>query len=194
MLPGQLKPEHTVAAVSLTTFEPMARCLVDHADSLGFDAGAMLNRVEAAGEQNAASAEWARAVREVEPLRTKLQTHFLSQEGRESQSFLQRAIAGSKAKKPALARSAGEMDIDEVRVCQVWVYGLASRLRACQQLAHEFAVSSGMTDPNTPLQGYDEERWDPRAPPWRDMESCVHVAAAKAGTETDIAWRRRAQS
>ena len=49
-------------------------------------------------------------------------------------------------------------------VCQVWMYGLASRLGACRAAAGEFATVAGMRDPNTPLLGgFDEERWDPTA-------------------------------
>ena len=89
-----------------------------------------------------------------------------------------------------LAPSAAEMDVDELRVCQVWMYGLASRLTACHRAASEFSIAAGMVDPNSPLKGYDEERWDPTEPPWQRMEICVHTQASKAGTEADTAWRQ----
>jgi len=85
---------------------------------------------------------------------------------------------------------AGAMDIDELRVCQIWMFGLASRLHECQQHAAQFARQVGMPDPNTPLRGYDEDRWDPLSTGWRQMEMCVHEQAAKASTETDAVWRR----
>ena len=83
------------------------------------------------------------------------------------------------------------MDIDELRVCQVWTYGLASRLEACRPQAHEFASAAGMRDANQPLLGYDEARWDPRTPVWQDMELCVNAQAERAGADCDAAWRRR---
>ena len=56
--------------------------------------------------------------------------------------------------------------------------------------AGDFAAAAGMSDPNSPLQGYDEARWDPNSPPWQAMEDCVHQQAAGAGTTADAAWRR----
>jgi hypothetical protein len=119
-LPTQLRPEHTEAAVSLPGFEPLAQCIPDRASAVNVDAGAMLDRVEAAGKQQAANAEWSRAVGDVEPLRHRLQESFLQQ--RSEPSFLQRALSRRAADGVALAPSAGEMELDELRVCQVWMY------------------------------------------------------------------------
>ena len=130
-----------------------------------------------AGARQQAEGEWQRATAEVEPLRQKLQDTFLSRT-----SWLGR-------RKPALAASASEMGIDEVRVCQVYVYGLASRLAACAPEAAAFAESANMRDVNSPLLGYDEARWDPTADLWRRMEMCVHRGAAAASTDLDRAWR-----
>lgn len=188
-LPTQLKTEHTEAAIGLPAFEPLAQCILDRAAAVGVDAGAMLDRVEAAGEQTLKSAEWTRAVQEVEPLRSRLQQGFLRGSQAEP-SLFRRAISRVKSDEVVLASSAGEMGIDELRVCQVWMYGLASRLSACQGKAGEFAAAAGMSDPNTPLLGYDSERWDPRSPVWSEMEACVHGQAGKAGTQADAAWRR----
>ena len=188
-LPTQLKTEHTEAAISLPGFEPLAQCIIERAAAIGVDAGAMLDRVEVAGERTLASAEWSRAVQEVEPMRSRLQQGFLRGSQAEP-SFLRRAMARLRSDEVVLASSAGEMGIDELRVCQVWMYGLASRLSACQGAAGEFAAAAGMSDPNAPLLGYEAERWDPRSPVWSEMEACVHVQAGKAGTEADAAWRR----
>ena len=183
-LPGQLTPEHTRAVIELPGFETLGRCILSAGQAVGIDPGVTLDTVEAHG----ASSEWSRAVGEVEPLRQRLQTTFLADK---QSSFIRRAFASrDKAKNVALAPSAGEMGVDELRVCQVWMYGLASRLSECQNAASEFAASAGMSDPNSPLAGYDEERWDPREPIWQRMENCVHGQAANAGTETDRAWRR----
>ena len=47
-----------------------------------------------------------------------------------------------------------------------------------------------MRDPNTPLLGgFDEERWDPNARMWQEMEACVHSQAGLAGARVDDAWR-----
>ena len=70
------------------------------------------------------------------------------------------------------------------------MYGLASRLQRCQSLARDFAAAAGMRDSNSPLLGYDEERWQPTSEEWRAMEGCLHVQAQRAGTECDKAWRK----
>jgi hypothetical protein len=188
-LPTQLRPEHTEAAVGLPGFEPLGQCVLDCAAAVNVDAGAMLDRVEAVGKRQSANAEWSRAVNDVEPMRHRLQQSFL--QPRSEPSLLQRALSRRPADGVALAPSAGQMELDELRVCQVWMYALASRLRACAPAANEFAAAAGLRDPNAPLLGYEEERWDPRARPWVVMESCVHEQAARAGVEADAAWRRR---
>ena len=43
------------------------------------------------------------------------------------------------------------MDIDELRVRQVWMYGRI-RLQTCQQYAQRFAQSAGMRDANSPCR------------------------------------------
>ena len=172
-LPSQLKAEDTPRALGLPAFEPLAQCILASGEAVRVDAGAMLDRIES---KSAAKHNWDHAVSEVEPLRYKLQQSFLRRDG---------AVGNVR-----LAPSAGEMDVDELRVCQVWMYGLATRLASCQQYAQRFAQSAGMRDPNSPLQGYDESRWDPRAPVWQQMETCVHLQARGAGTEVDPVWRQ----
>ena len=71
--------------------------------------------------------------------------------------------------------------------------GLARRLQACRPLAHEFAASASMRDPNKPLVGYEEGRWDPRTRAWQDMERCVNAQAEHADTDCDRAWRARSR-
>mmetsp|Transcript_8212 Transcript_8212/g.26052 ORF Transcript_8212/g.26052 Transcript_8212/m.26052 type:complete len:244 (+) Transcript_8212:84-815(+) len=176
-LPSQLTAAHTAVAVGLAGFEPMARCVLACGEAVGVQPDKTLDHVEAAGARQQAEGEWQRATAEVEPLRQKLQDTFLSRT-----SWLGR-------RKPALAASASEMGIDEVRVCQVYVYGLASRLAACAPEAAAFAESANMRDVNSPLLGYDEARWDPTADLWRRMEMCVHRGAAAASTDLDRAWR-----
>lgn len=185
VLPRQLTAEHTEEAIKLPGFETLGRCILSAGAAVGVDPAVTLNTVEAHG----ARTEWVRAVGEVEPLRQRLQQNFLA--SKKPPSFLQRAFArGDASKKDVpLAASAGEMQIDELRVCQVWMYGLASRLSECQHAASEFAASAHMSDPNSPLAGYDEEKWDPREPVWQRMEACVHAQAANAGAEADQAWR-----
>ena len=177
VLPQQLTAAHTETAVRLEGFEPMARCVLAGAEAVGVQAERTLDHVEAAGMKQQAAAEWARATQEVEPLRNQLQATFLKG------GLLSRG-------KPALATSAGAMGIDELRVCQTYMYGLASRLGACQQTALDFAAVAEMRDTNMPLLGYQEEKWDPNAPAWQRMELCVHHEADKAGASFDGAWRR----
>ena len=83
------------------------------------------------------------------------------------------------------------MEVDELRVCQVWTYALASRLEACRAQARDFATAAGMRNANQPLVGYDEARWDPHAPAcaWQDMELCVTAEAERASTDCDTEWR-----
>mmetsp|Transcript_13359 Transcript_13359/g.30203 ORF Transcript_13359/g.30203 Transcript_13359/m.30203 type:complete len:158 (+) Transcript_13359:1-474(+) len=146
----------------------MAQCVVDRGRSVGVEVERTLDHVEGKGAEIQAKREWERATGEVEPLRTQLRSTFLSR---------------------GVAQSAAEMSIDELRVCQIYFYGLASRLQHCHEHASAFAREAGMSDPNTPLLGYAEERWDPRTEVWQRMEMCIHEQAANAGTEADYAWR-----
>jgi len=197
-LPGQLTAQHTEQAIGLPGFEPLARCIINRGEAIGVDPAVTLDTVEQEGVRTMAATEWSRAVREVEPLRQRLQQGFLQKANEQGylRRTLRRATASVKGSSTAgtgpvkLAAKATDMDIDELRVCQVWMYGLASRLGACQQAALEFANAAGMADPNVPLANYDQERWDPRSPPWKEMEACVHLQAGNAGVETDGAWRR----
>ena len=175
VLPRQLTAEHTETAVRLSGFEPMAQCVLECGAAVGVQPDRTLDHVEQAGQQHQAVSEWTRATTEVSPLREALQKSFLT--GR---------FGGSK-----MAKTAGEMNVDELRVCQIYVYGLATRLRACGQAASAFASEAGMRDPNSPLVGYNEERWDPTADVWKRMEMCVHTAADAAGSTTDAAWRQK---
>ena len=181
-LPQQLTASDTTRAIGLPGFEPMARCVLACGEAVGVKPDRTLDHVEAAGVKQQASAEWQRATSEVEPLRQSLQSTFLQ---KESRGFFSRGSS-----KPALAAKPADMGIDELRVCQVYYYGLASRLSACQHLAAQFSTAAGMQDANAPLLGYDEEKWDPTAEPWKRMELCVHTVADQAGTEADRAWRR----
>ena len=81
------------------------------------------------------------------------------------------------------------MGIDELRVAQIWIYGMAQHLADCRAHAAGFARTAGLADPDMPLKGYDEERWDPRAEEWQRMELCVHGVAHAASASTDAAWR-----
>jgi hypothetical protein len=192
-LPDQLQPLHTHTAVSLAEFEPMARCVVQYGERIGVDPNAMLTSIEMASEQQSAGAAWARAVGEVEPLRAELQQSFLrkgDQQRRAGASLARRMFAGG-SDEVELAPTAEQMGADEVLMCQVWMYGVGSRLQACQRSSRAFAAAAGLRDPNHPLENYDQKRWDPRSPVWREMEACVHVHAAKAGARADDAWRRR---
>ena len=138
-----------------------------------------------------AAAEWAQAVREVAPLRTQLQ-QMLPAARRERLPWLRR-VASREADRATLAPAAEQMDADELRLCQVWMYGLATRLADCRHTAAALASAVGMADPNAPLGGYDARRWHPRSAAWREMEACVHVQAGRAGTAADAAWRRPAE-
>jgi len=169
-LPKRLTPEHTETAVALPGWGPMAECVVNAGLQVGVSVHTTLDRVEAAGlDRQDAAAEWTRATSEVTGLRSQLQQKFL---------------------KGRLAPSMGEIGIDELRVIQVWMYGLASRLRECESRAVDFAAAAGMRDSNAPLLGYDEERWEPSSEQWRSMEACVHAEAARAGADCDSAWRK----
>ena len=125
-------------------------------------------------------------------MRQQLQQSFLRRSVLQRDAgFLRRTLNGARPDEVLLAPSAGEMSIDELRVCQVWLFGLASRLRACQPAAGVFAEAAGLQDANRPLVGYAEERWDPRAPEWKRMEMCVHGQAGEAGQAVDAVWRRK---
>lgn len=105
-LPSQLTVEHTSAAVGLAGFEPMARCVMDRGAAVGVQVDRTLDTVEAAGEQQQAAAVYGTAVSEVEGFRSRLHRSFL---------------------KGGLAPKAGDMGIDELRICQIWMCVLLPR-------------------------------------------------------------------
>ena len=164
----QLRPSDTEAVVSLASWPPLAQCVLDCGRAVGVEVSHTLAVVEAEGIKQQAGAEWQRAVAEVAPLRSRLQ-----------QELLQNRLAPSR----------DAMEVDELRVCQVWTYALASRLEACRAQARDFATAAGMRNANQPLVGYDEARWDPHAPAWQDMELCVTAEAERASTDCDSEWR-----
>ena len=164
----QLRPSDTEAAVSLASWPPLAQCVLDCGRAVGVDVSRTLAAVEEEGIKQQAGAKWHRAVAEGGPLRSRLQQELL---------------------KNRLAPSRAAMEVDELRVCQIWTYALASRLEACQSHAREFAVAAGMRNANQPLVGYDEERWDPNVPAWQDMELCLMSEAERASADCDRLWR-----
>ena len=164
----QLRPSDTEAAVSLASWPPLAQCVLDCGRAAGVEVSRTLAVVEAEGIKQQAGAEWQRAVAEGAPLRSRLQ-----------QELLQNRLSPSR----------DAMEVDELRVCQVWTYALASRLEACRAQARDFAAAAGMRNANQPLVGYDEARWDPHAPAWQDMELCVTAEAERASTDCDTEWR-----
>jgi len=168
-LPTKLTADHTVAAVQLASFDPMAQCVIDSGRAVGADVMQTLDHVEKVGMQRQGSAEWGRATKEVAPLRKSLQKRFLQH---------------------GLAESATTMDIDELRVCQIWMFSLASRLQSCQHSARAFAHRAGVQDVTTPLLGYKEDRWDLDSVQWQTMERCIHEQAASAGVDADTEWRK----
>lgn len=190
-IPDSLLPEHTRAVVALPTFEPLAKCVTLRSMEIGVEPSTLLDNIQ--GNKRQAQVEWMRAVDEVGPLKVKLQTELLPAARKEKMSWLQRKLAPAQGaegdRAGALAPSTAAMDVDEARVCQVWLYGLASRLSKCSDTASAFAQGVGMSDPNQPLQGYESRRWDPAGKTWQLMEACVHFQAARAGAQTDVAWR-----
>ena len=160
-LPAQLTAQHTEAAVALPGWAAMEKCVVEHGRAVGVEPAQTLAHVERAGP-------WIRAVDTVNPLREKLQRSFLP---------------------GGVAKTQDEMGIDELRVAQVYVYGLAQHLADCRAHATGFARSAGLSNPDMPLKDYDEERWDPRLAEWQRMELCVHAAAQAGSGSVDAAWR-----
>jgi hypothetical protein len=187
-LPESLQPEHTRAAVALPAFEPLAKCVTLRSMEIGVEPSKLLDDIQ--GNRKQAQAEWIRAVDDVGPLKVSLQSELLPAARVEKLTWLQRRTAQAD-RAGALAPSPAAMDIDEARLCQVWLYGLATRLSKCKEAASTFAQGVGMADPNTPLQGYESSRWDPSSSKFMLMEACVHLQAARAGAKTDVAWRAR---
>ena len=160
-LPAQLTAQHTEAAVALPGWAAMEKCVVEQGRAVGVEPAQTLAHVERAGP-------WIRAVDTVNPLREKLQRSFLP---------------------GGVAKTQDEMGIDELRVAQVYVYGLAQHLADCRAHATGVARSAGLSNPDMPLKDYDEERWDPRLAEWQRMELCVHAAAQAGSGSVDAAWR-----
>ena len=148
------------AAVALPAFEPLAKCVTLRSMEVGIEPSKLLDNLQ--GNKKQAQAEWMHAVDEVGPLKVKLQTQLLPAARKEKMTWLQRRMApphGAEGDRAgALAPSAAAMDIDEARVCQVWLFGLATRLSKCKDTASAFAQGVGMSDPNQPLQNYESRR------------------------------------
>lgn len=185
-LPADLTAQHTREALSLPGFPALAKCVTLKSQAVGVEPGNLLDNV---GGGFTLRKDWFHAVEEVEPLKTSLQAMLLAAR-REQLSWLAKLTRRPGAVDAALASSSTEMDVDEVRLCQVWMYGLASRLAPCKGSASAFAAGVGMEDPNQPLKNYQSKRWDPRSPVWQEMEACVHFQASRAGVTADSVWRR----
>jgi len=167
----QLRVEDTQAAVSLPSFNPMAECVIREGREVGVEVSQTLDTTEAFGQKmqgEHAQRAWGTAVGGIEPARRDLISKFLPNG-------------------PAPQRQ--QMSINELRVCQIWLYGLATRLAACQGDAKSFASAIQLPNPESPFEGYQEEKWDPQSKEWIGLESCVRHQAAKAGQDTSECWR-----
>jgi len=177
-VPSKLEVKDTQQVVQLAAWPALERCVLEQGREAGVAVEDTLEHVEQVGvrqqalqRQQAGVEEWARARADVEVMRKNLQTSFLIEKG------------------IPISTSAANMGVDELRVCQVYMYGLGSRLRRCQRHAQSFAEGAAMDDVNAPLKGYDEQSWSPELPQWQAMEACVHAEAEKAGGEFGKAWR-----
>eukprot|EP00933_Yihiella_yeosuensis_P041849 TRINITY_DN3624_c1_g1_i1.p1 TRINITY_DN3624_c1_g1~~TRINITY_DN3624_c1_g1_i1.p1 ORF type:complete len:271 (+),score=76.38 TRINITY_DN3624_c1_g1_i1:54-815(+) len=70
----------------------------------------------------------------------------------------------------------------------VWIYGMATQLPPCKEVAAAWEVAAKISDPLQPLQGYQEDLWDPRRPEWAPLDLAVQAAAERGGTTLDEAW------
>ena len=151
--------------MALPGWAAMEKCVVEQGRAVGVEPAQTLAHVERAGP-------WIRAVDTVNPLREKLQRSFLP---------------------GGVAKTQDEMGIDELRVAQVYVYGLAQHLADCRAHATGFARSAGLSNPDMPLKDYDEERWDPRLAEWQRMELASTPRRRPASAQRRRGVARRAQ-
>jgi hypothetical protein len=78
---------------------------------------------------------------------------------------------------------------DEMLCNMVWMYGVASRLDRCRTASQRWATHASIANPELPLQGLSEERWDVTVPEWTRLEECVHLVAGEADADVQVAWR-----
>ena len=151
----------------LASFNAMCECVQQTGFDLGVDIGDTLNAVESYGAQQASGA-WKQAVDGIDPARRSIQRAFIP--------------AGTAPKHQ-------QMSLEEFRGCQIWLYGLATRLQACHGDAKQWASEAGLQNPLDPISGYDEAQWNPQVETWQRMENCVRRQAHRAGTDVFAAWR-----
>ena len=166
-IPDHLTTQHTYDAVSLPGFEKLARCVTKRGEAAGVDSKALLHHIEMGIDHHPSAGVWSQAVAEAEPLRASLMQSFLMRGDQERRASANGRPFYSNGDREdvVLAASAGEMGVDELLLCQVWMYGLASRLGACQRSASAFAGAADMSDPNHPLENYNQKLWVPPLPP-----------------------------
>eukprot|EP00658_Telonema_sp_P-2_P063683 TRINITY_DN52458_c0_g1_i1.p1 TRINITY_DN52458_c0_g1~~TRINITY_DN52458_c0_g1_i1.p1 ORF type:complete len:160 (-),score=34.32 TRINITY_DN52458_c0_g1_i1:102-581(-) len=107
---GGLQTPDTAAVVNQKSFNPLAECVQQAGRQLGVEIAETLNAVEAHGMQQGVQA-WTQATNGIDPARHQIQRAF--------------APNGT-------APDVQQMSIEEFRGCQIWMYGLATRLQACQ--------------------------------------------------------------
>jgi len=167
----QVGYEETVTVVNLPEYNPMAECVVQAGRTIGVEVADTLDTVENYGmqeQQKRAGGAWKEAVDGIEPARRQIHHHFIPN---------------------GPSRDEKEMSMEEFRGCQLWMYGLATRLSTCKTKATEFASVAGMPDPSSPFKGFQEEKWNPETAAWQGMEDCVRRQASKAGADVFDAWQ-----
>ena len=90
--------------------------------------------------------------------------------------------------KTALAADAEATAGDISDSKMVWMYGLATVLPQCKELAEGWALAAEIEQPANPLKGYKEALWDPRREEWAGIDYGVQAAAEAGGTSLDESW------
>jgi hypothetical protein len=70
----------------------------------------------------------------------------------------------------------------------VWIYALCININGLIVVADKWAQIVGMPERRNPLQGYQEDKWDPRKEEWWPLDLGAQEAAERGGTTLKEAW------
>ena len=165
---GSLRVEDMPVVTAIAPWAVLASCVESHAAAAGASSAVTLQHVATASGvgsrvRQRSQAEWVQAARQCDPLRHSMQ-----------QDFLSRPESNER---------------DEMLCNMVWMYGVASRLDRCRTASQRWATHASIANPELPLQGLSEERWDVTVPEWTRLEECVHLVAGEADADVQVAWR-----
>ena len=78
---------------------------------------------------------------------------------------------------------------DVIDAIQVWCYGLCLANPKTRHVAEMWARAAKIETLDQPLNGYQQELWDPRRKEWAPVDLAAQAQAERGGTTLDAAWK-----